>query len=145
MKSKPMSKTIELPITYRGVVYPWHCDQMGHMNVMWYTGKFDEGTWHLFSLIGCTSDYMMKNNRGMVAVEQHSTYKKELLASNLVHIRSGILEVKEKTIRIFHEMFNSETNELAATSMLLGVHLDTVVRKAAPLPEEIAAKAREMI
>jgi len=88
---------------------------------------------------------MMKNNRGMVAVEQHSTYKKELLASNLVHIRSGILEVKEKTIRIFHEMFNSETNELAATSMLLGVHLDTVVRKAAPLPEEIAAKAREMI
>jgi len=23
-------------MTYRGTVYPWHCDQMGHMNVMWY-------------------------------------------------------------------------------------------------------------
>ena len=31
-----------LPITYRGVVYPWQCDHMGHMNVMWYAGKFDE-------------------------------------------------------------------------------------------------------
>jgi acyl-CoA thioesterase FadM len=31
--------------TYRGVVYPWHCDHMGHMNVMWYVGKFDEATW----------------------------------------------------------------------------------------------------
>ena len=25
--------------TYRGAVYPWHCDHMGHMNVMWYVGK----------------------------------------------------------------------------------------------------------
>jgi acyl-CoA thioester hydrolase len=32
-------------VTYRGVVYPWHCDHMGHMNVMWYVGRFDEATW----------------------------------------------------------------------------------------------------
>lgn len=32
----------DLPITYRGVVYPWQCDHMGHMNAMWYVGKFDE-------------------------------------------------------------------------------------------------------
>jgi acyl-CoA thioester hydrolase len=25
-------------ITYRGAVYPWHCDHRGHMNVMWYVG-----------------------------------------------------------------------------------------------------------
>ena len=24
--------------TYRGIVYPWHCDHMGHKNVMWYVG-----------------------------------------------------------------------------------------------------------
>lgn len=28
-------------LTYRGVVYPWHCDQVGRMNAMWYVGKFD--------------------------------------------------------------------------------------------------------
>lgn len=22
-------------LSYQGVVYPWHCDHMGHMNVMW--------------------------------------------------------------------------------------------------------------
>jgi acyl-CoA thioester hydrolase len=31
-------------LTYRGTIYPWHCDHMGHMNVMWYVGKFDEAT-----------------------------------------------------------------------------------------------------
>ena len=23
---------MESPITYRGTVYPWHCDHVGHMN-----------------------------------------------------------------------------------------------------------------
>ena len=42
-----MSKSVETGWveTYRGAVYPWHCDHMGHMNVMWYVGKFDEATW----------------------------------------------------------------------------------------------------
>ena len=33
--------------TCRGTVYPWQCDHMNHMNVMWYVGKFDEATWNL--------------------------------------------------------------------------------------------------
>ena len=27
---------MDLPITYRGVVYPWQCDHMGHMNVFFH-------------------------------------------------------------------------------------------------------------
>ena len=42
-------------LTYRGTIYPWHCDQMGHMNVMWYVGKFDEATWNLFATLGVSS------------------------------------------------------------------------------------------
>ena len=48
-----MNATIEtrgLVDSYRGAVYPWHCDHMGHMNVMWYIGKFDEATWTFFSM-----------------------------------------------------------------------------------------------
>ena len=41
-------------LSYRGAVYPWHCDHMGHMNVMWYVGKFDEATWNFFSEVGLT-------------------------------------------------------------------------------------------
>ena len=25
--------------TYRGTVYPWHRDHVGHMNIMWYVGQ----------------------------------------------------------------------------------------------------------
>ena len=46
----------ESMVTYRGTVYPWHCDHMGHMNVMWYVGKFDEATWHLLAALGLSRD-----------------------------------------------------------------------------------------
>lgn len=57
-------------LTYRGTVYPWHCDHVGHMNVMWYVGKFDEATWNLLHHVGLTSSYLRSLNRGMAAVEQ---------------------------------------------------------------------------
>lgn len=135
----------ELEITYRGLAYPWHCDHMGHMNVMWYVGKFDEATWQLVHLIGNTTAYMKKENRGMVAAEQRIVYRKELLAGNLVYIRSGIIEVSDKTIKFFHEMMNTETGEVAATTWLTGIHIDTILRKACPLPESFKAKARELV
>ena len=39
----------KMQLVYKGLVYPWHCDHMGHMNVMWYVGKFDEATWAFFA------------------------------------------------------------------------------------------------
>lgn len=74
-----------LLLTARGVVRPSHCDHMGHMNVMWYTGRFDEATWHLFHHIGITPSYMRKNQRGMAGVQQDTTYKQELFAGDLDH------------------------------------------------------------
>jgi len=53
--------------TYRGVVYPWHCDHVGHMNVMHYVGKFDEATWFLLNRIGLTRTFLATNGRGMAA------------------------------------------------------------------------------
>ncbi len=55
-------------LTYRGCVYPWHCDHMGHMNVMWYVGKFDEATWNLFGTLGLTPGWLRSHDRGVVAV-----------------------------------------------------------------------------
>ncbi len=86
----------ELFVTYRGVVYPWHCDHMGHMNVMYYVGKFDEATWQMFAAIGVTPAYMRDNNRGVAAVRQNITYRRELLAGDLITIRTGILEMNTR-------------------------------------------------
>jgi acyl-CoA thioester hydrolase len=79
----------ELTETYRGAIYPWHCDHMGHMNVMWYVGKFDEATWNLFAMLGVTATYLKENRRGMAAVQQNITYRREMRAGDTAAVRSA--------------------------------------------------------
>src|SRR5438105_12385220 len=99
----------KLSYTYRGVVHAWQCDHMGHMNVMWYVGKFDEATWNLFAAAGVTSSYLKENKRGMAAVQQNITYKRELLAGDIIAVRSAFLEVRDKVARFVHEMRNAQS------------------------------------
>ncbi len=129
----------------RGVVYPWQCDHIGHMNVMWYTGKFDEATWHLLNQIGIKPSYLRDGKRGMATVQQETTYKRELFAGDLITIRSCILEVREKVIRLYHEMLNAETDQIAAATSLTGVHLDSGTRKACPFPTDILERGRRLV
>ncbi len=135
----------DLIVTYRGVIYPSQCDHMGHMNVMWYVGKFDEASWQLFHAVGLSPSRLRNTSRGMAGLEQHIEYKRELHAGDVVTVRSGILEVRDKTIRFAHRMENDETGEVSARMTLTAVHLDVVARRACPLPEDVRRRAQEMI
>ena len=134
----------ELILTYRGVVYPWQCDHMGHMNVMWYVGKFDEATWQLIGALGCTPAYLRAQNRAMVAADQHIAYKRELVAGDTVSVWSGILEMRSKSMRFYHQMRHDVTGDVAAATILIGVHLDAQARKPCPFPDEIVERGRQM-
>ena len=136
-----MAEMIE---TYRGTVYPWQCDHMGHMNVMWYVGKFDEATWNLFAAAGITPSYLRAGSRGMVAVEQNISYRRELRAGEIVSIGSVLVEIRDKVLRFVHEMRNSETGEIAAVCALTGVHIDTQTRNSCAFPPEILQRGREI-
>jgi acyl-CoA thioester hydrolase len=136
---RPMAELIE---TYRGAVYPWHCDHVGHMNVMFYVGKFDEATWNFFAALGVTPTFLRENRRGMAAVDQRIAYQRELHAGDIVAVRSGVLEVRDKVIRFVHEMRNAETQEVSAITMLTGVHMDTVARKSCPFSDSVITRAR---
>lgn len=131
--------------TYRGTVYPWHCDHMGHMNVMWYVGKFDEATWQFFNVLGMTPTFFRTQARGMAAVDQHISYIKELHAGDVVAVRTSLIEIKEKSIRFVHEMSNEESQEIVARTTLKAVHMDTVARKSCAFPGLVAAKAAALL
>jgi acyl-CoA thioester hydrolase len=129
--------------TYRGTVYPWQCDHVGHMNIMWYVGKFDEANWNFFARLGLTPTYLRESGRGMAGVQQNISYKRELFAGDIVEVRSRLLEIRDKSIRFLHEMRNAETGEIAAACEITAVHLDREAHKSMPLPpatREIAAR-----
>lgn len=131
--------------TYQGTVFPWHCDHMDHMNVMFYVGKFDEATWHFFSSLGLSGRRMRETQKGLVAVEQNIQYKAELMAGDIITIHSEIIECKDKSIKFRHEMRNSESGDIAAITILTGLYFDKVKRKAISLPDEVKAKIQSMV
>ena len=132
-------------ITYRGTVYPWHCDHMGHMNVMWYVGKFDEATWNLFSELGLTPEFLRERRRAMAAVQQNITYRRELLSGDVVAVRSGLLEMREKVAKFVHEMRHARTGEVSAICELTAVHMDSEARKSTAFPPEMVARGQAML
>lgn len=131
-------------VTYRGATYPWECDQIGHMNITWYVSKFDQANWNLFAAVGITPSYLREGKFGVAGVQQNITYKRELMAGDVIEVRSRILEIREKVIRFLHEMTNVETQELAATCEITAVHLDRRTRKSCAFPAAVrkAAEAR---
>ena len=67
------------------------------------------------------------------------------MPATLSAFRSTLLEVRDKSIRMCHEMINDETGELVAITVIVGVHLDTTIRKARSLPPDVRERALLMI
>ena len=132
-------------IAYRGTVYPWQCDHMGHMNTMWYAGRFDEASWQLLSVLGLTAARLRDAHCGMAAVEQQTRYMRELRAGDPITVRSTVVEIGDKSIRLKHEMTNDDRMEVAATSVIVAVHFDTTIRKSRVLPADVRTRALQMI
>jgi len=131
--------------TYQGIVYPWHCDHVGHMNVMWYVGKFDEATWFFFNRIGLTRELLAAEGRGMAAVEQRIAYQREVRAGDALAVDTTLLEVRPRVLRFAHRMLVPDSDETAAVMMQTTVYLDLVRRKAAALPAAVQRAAEPLV
>jgi acyl-CoA thioester hydrolase len=130
--------------TYRGVVYPWTIDHVGHMNVQFYTARFDEASWQFLARLGLTPSFLKRTHRSAVAAEQRSEYKRELVAGSLVHIATELVALGRTSIRFVHHMYDSETSEEVAACELVGVYFDTENRIAVPLPPAVRRRASEL-
>jgi acyl-CoA thioester hydrolase len=130
---------------YRGIVYPWQCDHMGHLNIMWYVGKFDEASWNLFARLGMTSAYLRESGSAVAGVQQDLNYRREMFPGDVIEVRTRMLKIGERSLRFRHEMRDAVTDETTATCEMTAVHLDSATRKAMPWPAEIRAAAASRI
>jgi acyl-CoA thioester hydrolase len=127
--------------TQRGVVYPWVIDHVGHMNVQFYTARFDEATWQFLAHLGLTPEFLARNDRGAVAADQRTQYRREVLAGTLLHATTELLALGRKSIRFVHRMYDSVTGEEIASTEFVGVYFDTVGRVSAELPPSAHERA----
>jgi acyl-CoA thioester hydrolase len=137
-----MAKLFE---TARGTVHAWQCDHMGHINVRAYGEFFEEACWQLYNKIGITPSLLRSGQFHMAAVKQDTSYLRELYAGDVIAVRSGMLEVRDKVIKFLHELKNEESGEVCALSTFTVVCIDSAARRARSLPEEIQATCRGLL
>jgi len=128
-----------LPITYQGVIPESYLDEMGHMNVMWYTHLFSCATEGVFNLVGLTREYCMNNDAGTFALESHVRFIAEVAARQRVSMRSRLLGRSAKLFHFLHFLVNETTGVLSATGEFIGAHIDMRVRRTSPLPDFVSS------
>ena len=131
--------------TYRGYVSLAECDEMGHMNIQHYVGKASDAHFNLRAALGLGYEHQAREHTTYVALEHHIRFHRELRASDLVLIRSGIVEVREKTMRVYQEAREILDDRLAATLVLDVGHFDLDKRKLTPWPAHVRKKAKALM
>jgi acyl-CoA thioester hydrolase len=126
-----------LPITHRAEIPESYLDEMGHMNVMWYTHLFSVGAWGLFQAVGLTLEYFETNQAGSFALEQHFNYLKEVRLGQHVTIRSRVLGRSAKRWHSMQFMTIDESDVLAAIAEGVSTHVDMRIRRSSPMPRNI--------
>jgi acyl-CoA thioester hydrolase len=137
---------LDLPITAQAEIPTSYLDEMGHMNVMWYTHLFSRGVWGLFQRIGFTPEYMQAHQAGSFALELHVRYLAEVRAGQHVTLRTRALGRTPKRIHYLHFLTIDERDgALSATGEIVSAHVDMTIRRQSPFGEPIAAAFDELL
>jgi acyl-CoA thioester hydrolase len=130
---------------FRMTVQPDWIDYNGHMNVAFYVLAFDKATDALLDHLGLGEAYRRATNCSIYALEAHVTYNRELKLGAPLAIDTQLIDADAKRLHFFHRMTHAEEGYLAATTELLGLHVDLAGPKAAPMPAEALAAVERLL
>lgn len=114
-------------------------DYNGHLSEPYYVLVMGHATDAVMDAVGLGPDYRAANDASLYTVEAHIRYLEEVAPGSELEVRSEIIGVAPKLLWIWHELWVE--GRLRATEEILGVHVRS--GSSAPLPDEVAARARD--
>lgn len=130
--------------TYRGVVYPWSCDVMGHMNTQFYCSLFDGATLHFLNTIAKRSE-LQAANLGWADVRQLIEYHHESRVGELLMVSTQLLKIGGSSITFRHDMHDADRKVLHSTSEHVVVMFDLEKRKSTTLIDIARQRAQLLL
>jgi acyl-CoA thioesterase FadM len=101
--------------TYRGTVYRWEVDQVDHFTVAFYFARFEDATHAVLRALGLDPVAGAAAHQACVTTDGYVRYRRELRVGDVLHIRSGVLEVDEHGLRLAHEVVDSADGTVCTT------------------------------
>ena len=129
-----MSNWLQL---HRGVCFPWHCDQFGHMNARWYAHFFDDAIFHIWPRIGVAWKAMEKQGVHTVTASTTTQFKQEVKAADLIVIEGMVARCGTKSVTFRQRMLNVDTGVTHALQDVVEVFFDPKSRTSVSIPDEL--------
>jgi carnitine 3-dehydrogenase len=131
----PAATGVGLP-PLRGAVRPEWIDYNGHMTDSRYQQVFGDVMDALCRRIGIDEDY--RQRVGMYyTVESHTTHGVELKVGDPYEVRTRILAVDDKRLRLFHALHRTRDGALVATGEQMHLHVGVKAGKTVPVADAI--------
>jgi acyl-CoA thioester hydrolase len=78
-------------------------------------------------------------------VHAESDFLREVLAGDVVYMRTHVEEIGTKSATFRHRLFSADDHEMVFTSLFKTVCLDLAARKAATIPDDIRERLTAMM
>lgn len=128
--------------TGRRVIYPWLCDQMGHLATQHYMAFFDDAFYHFLSILGPINIVEGEQQIGWADVRHEVDYLSELKSGDLVVLRSWVLNLGTKSITHVTDMCQATNNTVCARVVSRTVRFDLGLRRAIPIETAIRDRVK---
>lgn len=129
---------------HKAVAHPWQCDVLGHMTTRFYTGMFDDASYHfIYHVFGWVGNKDSDGRRSWTDVKHETSFQAEVLAGDLLEIRASLLKIGNKSITACYVMQNLKSGEVAATMEVVYVLFDLEARSGVAIGDDLRAAAEK--
>ncbi|HEV7629048.1 MAG TPA: thioesterase family protein [Streptomyces sp.] len=129
--------SIEQIPDHEATVRPEWIDYNGHMNEAFYVLVFGHATDQMMIGTGMGPQYREQSGCSLYTAEAHVRYLREVPEGTGLTVRTRVLGVDAKKVRLVLEMYAGGKKDPVATTELLMIHVDQGAGRAAPFPDSV--------
>lgn len=135
----------ELPAVLEGRVSAREIDDNGHMNVLYYLEHNIRAADILLRAAGLDEQYRRERRLGLFTTEHHIAYYSELREGDPLTVHARVLERADKAVHMMTFLVDPQRERLSNTLEIMLVHVDLERRRAASMPEDLAAAVDDLV
>ncbi len=124
---------------HRAMVQPDWVDYNRHMSEWAYLLAFGDNADAFFRYIGIDDEYRAQGH-SLYTIETHLHHRREVGEGESLSMTLRVLDLDDKRVHVFHEMFLGDGGPLLATAEQMLIHVDTRAGRSAPMPRALARR-----
>lgn len=125
-------------------IEPAWIDYNGHFNMAYYNVLFDRAADQMFEELGLGPAYVKSTNSSFFTLETHTSYLREMKATDPVMVESQIIDHDHKRVHYVQLMKQADEGWTSCVLEVMVSHVDLATHKTSSFPEDVKARIDAM-